>query len=214
MCTRYYVEMSPELMPYIEAADQAPLRQKMADRLGKNFKGTGEIRPTDMAAVIAPSVSGRRTAFPMIWGYHIPGMARPIVNARVETAKEKPTFAADWKRHRCIIPASYYFEWEHIKEPDGKIKTGGKYAIRPRGDTVTFLAGLYRLEEKRGFRYPVFTVLTREPDPALAKIHDRMPVILPEEAIDDWIRPDGDPEKIAGAALTDMIAEKTPLPAS
>lgn len=145
------------------------------------------------------------TAFPMIWGYHIPGVNRPVVNARVESVKEKPSFAADWRRHRCIVPASYYFEWEHIKRPDGKIKTGDKYAIRPKDTSVTFLAGLYRIEQESGFRYPVFTVLTREPSPELLRIHDRMPVILPGDAIGDWINPDADPDTIAREALTDMI---------
>lgn len=203
MCTRYYVEMSPELRPYIEAAGSSPLKIKMVSRLGKEYKGSGEIRPTDMAAVIAPSAFGERAAFPMIWGYHIPGIQRPVVNARAESAKDKPSFSADWRRHRCIIPASYYFEWEHIKRPDGRVKTGDKYAIRPKGPAMTCLAGLYRIEEERDLKYPVFTILTREPGEALSHIHNRMPVILPEDRIDDWINPDADPEKIIRAALTD-----------
>ena len=208
MCTRYYVELSPELRPYIEAAGNTPLRKKMVSKLGKEYKGTGEIRPTDMAAVIAPGRSGNKTAFPMVWGYHIPGINHPVVNARVESAKDKPSFSADWLRHRCIIPASYYFEWEHIIRPDGKVKTGDKYAIQPRNSTVTFFAGLYRIEEERDLKYPVFTVLTREPSTELAKIHNRMPLILPEAAADDWIRPDSDPNELVEEALTDMVMEK------
>lgn len=209
MCTRYYVEMSPELRPYVDAAGGSRLKSQMVSKLGKEFKTSGEIRPTDMAAVIAPGASGSKTLFPMVWGYHIPGISHPVVNARVESAKDKPSFSADWLRHRCIIPASYYFEWEHIHRPDGRVKTGQKYAIQPRGSKVTYLAGLYRIEEERDFKYPVFTVLTREPGEALAKIHNRMPVILPEEAIDDWIRPNADPDEIVEHALTDMILEKT-----
>lgn len=202
------MELSPELRPYVETANRTPLRQKMVSKLGKEFKTSGEIRPTDMTAVIAPNASGGRTAFPMVWGYHIKGIDRPVVNARVESAKDKSSFSDDWRRHRCIIPASYYFEWEHFKRPDGKIKTGQKFAIQPKGATVTYLAGLYRIEEERDLKYPVFTVLTREPSTELAKIHNRMPVILPGDAIDDWIKPDADPEKIVAEALTDMVMEK------
>lgn len=204
MCTRYYVELSPELRPYVEAASRTPLKAKMVSVLGKKFKAEGEIRPTDMAAVIAPGRDGKKAVFPMVWGYHIIGIDRPVVNARVESAKEKTSFAVDWTRHRCIVPASYYFEWEHIKRPDGSVKTGQKYAIQPRNATVTYLAGLYRIEEARGLRYPVFTVLTKEPGEILSKIHNRMPVILPEDAIGDWIKPDADPGRIVSEALADM----------
>lgn len=208
MCTRYYVELSPELRPYVEIANRSPLRSKMVTKLGKPFKESGEIHVADMTTVVAPGARGRKTAFPMVWGYHIPGIDRPVVNARVETAKEKSSFTEDWYRHRCIVLASYYFEWEHIRRPDGKVRTGQKYAIQPRGSTVTYLAGLYRIEEERGLKYPVFTVLTREPGEAVKKLHDRMPVVLPEEVVDDWIRPESNPEKIAENAITDMVVEK------
>ena len=204
MCTRYYVELSPELRPYVEAASRTPLKAKMVSVLGKKFKAEGEIRPTDMATVIATGRDGKKAVFPMVWGYHITGIDRPVVNARVESAQDKPSFAIDWARHRCIVPASYYFEWEHIKRPDGAVKTGQKYAIQPRNATVTYLAGLYRIEEERGLRYPVFTVLTKEPGEILSKIHNRMPVILPKDAIGDWIKPDADPGRIVSEALTDM----------
>lgn len=208
MCTRYYVELSSELRPYVEMAKRSPLRQRMVTKLGKPFKESGEIHVTDMTTVLAPGVSGGKAAFPMVWGYHIPGIRRPVVNARVETAKEKQSFAADWHRHRCIVIASCYFEWEHIQRPDGKVVTGDKYAIQPRSASMTCLAGLYRIEEERGLKYPVFTILTRTPSEALMKIHDRMPVVLPQEAVDDWIRPDSNPDQIVNASITDMVVEK------
>lgn len=202
------MELSPELRPYVEKAKSSPLKTKMVSKLGKEFKEQGEIRPTDMTTVIAPSATGGKTVFPMVWGYHIDGIPHPVVNARVESAKDKKSFSTDWQKHRCIIPASYYFEWEHIKRPDGKVKTGQKYAIQPKGADVTWLAGLYRIEEERGLYYPVFTVLTKAPTEQLARIHDRMPVILPEDAIHDWIRPDANPDEIVKASLTDMVMEK------
>ena len=209
MCTRYYVELSPELRPYVERAKHSRLNTRMVSSLGKEFRENGEIRPTDMVTVIAPSATGGKTAFPMVWGYHIPGVDWPVVNARAESAKEKKSFAEDWRKHRCIIPASYYFEWEHLKRPDGKVKTGQKYAIQPKGSSVTWIAGLYRMEEKNGLHYPVFTVLTREPSAELRKLHNRMPVILPESVIDDWLLPGSNPEEIINNTLTDMVIETT-----
>lgn len=208
MCTRYYVEMSPELRPYIEAAEKSPLKDRMVRALGKPFRGEGEIRPTDMTTVIAPGRSGTRSVFPMVWGYHIPGLDRPVVNARSETAPEKRSFAEDWEHHRCIIPASWYFEWEHLRQPDGRILRGDKYAIQPRGSGCVYLAGLYRIEKERGLSYPVFTILTGNPGPELLRIHDRMPLVLPASAIDDWISPGSNPAEIAALALTDMVFDR------
>lgn len=129
-----------------------------------------------------------------------------IVNARLETASEKPTFREAWKSHRCIVPASWYYEWEHYQTSDGKTKTGEKYLIQPRGATVTWLCGLYRIEGE----LPVFTILTREPSAELRELHDRMPLMLPREAIGEWVRPDTRPETLLPYALTDMAFEKVP----
>lgn len=72
MCTRYYVEMSPQLRPYVEIAAHSVLKQRMVTVLGKPFKATGEIRVTDMTTVIAPGAKGGKTAFPMVWGVSCP----------------------------------------------------------------------------------------------------------------------------------------------
>ena len=123
MCTRYYVELSPELRPYIEAASRSRLKESMVTKLGRAFKFSGEIRPTDIAAVIAPGPGGEKSVYPMVWGYHVPGIDHPIVNARLESVGEKKTFSVDWRKHRCIIPASYYF--------DGSISGSRMGANRP-----------------------------------------------------------------------------------
>ncbi len=202
------MEMSPLLRPIVEKAKASALTERMRDRLGKSFKTEGEIRPTDMVPVIAPDRSGNRAVFPMVWGYTIPGLNRPVVNARVETAPDKPVWRDGWLSHRCVIPASYYFEWEHIPAANGRMKAGGKYMIQPRGYETTYLAGLYRLEEFRDLHYPVFTVLTTEPTEELRKLHDRMPLILPPSLIDDWIRPDAKAEQLAQYAVTDLLVER------
>lgn len=126
------------------------------------------------------------------------------MNARAETAASKPTFRESWERRRCIVPASWYFEWEHLKGNDGRTKTGDKYMIQPKGSEMTWLCGLYRIEEG----LPVFVVLTREPGEEIRFIHDRIPLILSKERIDDWIRPDGKPEELLSFALTEMMFEK------
>ena len=76
--------------------------------------------------------------------------------------------------------------------------------IQPKGDTMTWLCGLYRIEEG----LPVFVILTREPGEEIRFIHDRMPLILPGTCVADWIRPDTDPKELLPLALTDMVYEK------
>jgi putative SOS response-associated peptidase YedK len=207
MCTRYFVELSPELRPIIEAARRSPLAGKMVHHLGRPVAREGEVRPTDISAVIATSSRGTPGYFPMVWGFTSPATGAPLVNCRVETAGSKPMWKESWQRRRCIVPASWYYEWEHFVSPSGVKKTGDKYAIQPAGSAVTWLAGLYRLEDG----YPHFTVLTRTPSTELSRIHDRMPVILPYDSIQTWIDPAASAETVkalADSALTEMIFEK------
>ena len=205
MCTRYFVKnMTPELKEIIEQVDVSPLSKRFINA-GNIIKKEGEIRPTDVVPVLAPNPLGNRAVYPMKWGYTNQYRGGSLLlNARSETAFEKPTFKEDWLKHRCIIPASYYFEWEHLKRSDGKIVTGDRYIIQPKDESVTWLCGLYHIEND----FPTFVILTREPGEEIAFIHDRMPLILPTELVPEWIKPGNRPEDIVKEALVDMIAEK------
>ena len=104
----------PELRPIIEEANRSALKERIVNKLGRPMVTEGEVRPTNIVPVIAPNRSGARTVFPMVWGFTLPRSSSPMVNARMETASTKPTFKESWERRRCIVPASYYFEWEHL----------------------------------------------------------------------------------------------------
>ena len=209
MCYRYYMELSPELRPIIEEANRSALKDRIVNKLGRPMITEGEVRPTNIVPVIAPDRSGARSVFPMVWGFTLPRSSSPVFNARVETAGIKPTFKESWERRRCIIPASYYFEWEHLTNAaTGRTKSGDKYMLQPKGSSITWLAGLYRIEEMSGIRVPVFTILTREPGEEIRFIHDRMPVILPGDDIEKWIDPYSKPDALMKDALTEMMFEK------
>ena len=204
MCTRFYIEKeNAELQDIISAAERSALTRRFIVKLAKPLLTSGEIRPTDLVPVIALNQKGAKAVFPMKWGFSLPKSSSPVVNARVETASEKPLFKDHWTRHRCIIPASYYFEWEHFTTPTGKTNTGRKYLIQPAGASVTYLCGLYRFEDE----LPVFTILTREPNEDLKQLHDRMPLILPSDKVDEWINISSDPKDLLPSALSDMIFE-------
>lgn len=180
MCGRYYlpdIDLSPDLAQIVERMNRGALPE--------GFKASGEIFPSDIVPVLANSRRQTIQAFPMRWGYSLAG-GRPLINARVETAADKPLFQDGMAQRRCLIPFGHYFEWE--KRQGGKVK----YAIRPQGDRLMYLAGIYRLEKKADTVFPAFTVLTRAAAPGIAFIHDRMPVILSGEWIEPWLQPGQD----------------------
>ena len=199
MCCRYWADESPEIREIVEEMNRSPLVEKWHKTTG--ITTYGEIRPTNVVPVIASNRSGEKSVFPMKWGYTGRTL---LMNARTETAPEKATFRDAWASHRCIVPASWYFEWEHILGNDGKKRTGDKYLIQPKGSSMTWLCGLYRIEDG----LPVFVILTREPGEEIRFIHDRMPLIMPGDCVDEWIRPDAKQEELVDAALTEMVYEK------
>lgn len=185
MCGRFYVPEDSEI---------AMLRKVMENLKSRNVTiKTGEVSPGDVAAVIASNRELKPQPFGMLWGYHLPN-GKLLFNARSETAAQKPIFADGMEHRRCAIPAAHYFEWQ--KAEAGKTK----YAIAPRESHGMLLAGIYRFENNK----PVFTILTRSPSEDIAMIHDRMPVILPQEALADWLNPRYRSDEILCSAMVNL----------
>ena len=208
MCTRFYVEPA-SYQSLITRAQRIQLANDIMVKLGKPLTMCGEMRPTEVAAVLAPNKDGKMAVFPMLWGFSHEATDAPVVNCRLETPSQKEMWKDSWFRRRCVIPCSWYFEWEHFRSPDGKrSKVGDKYLIQPKGAESTLLAGLYRIEERKGLQVPVFSVLTRDAIGDLRSIHDRMPLILRREDIADWVRPDGNPQEISKKAVSEVVFEK------
>lgn len=107
MCTRFYIEKeNAELQDIMEAAIRSALTMRFLKKMAKPLLTSGEIRPTDLVPVIASNQKGKRSVFPMKWGFSLPKTSSLVVNARVETVSEKPLFSEHWHKHRCIVPAS------------------------------------------------------------------------------------------------------------
>lgn len=204
VCTRFYIDENERLFaPVIAMAKRQKLARIFLDK-GSPLIAGGEVKPTNVVPVVAPDPAGNKSVYPMKWGFTDSEHGKLIINARQESASYKPTFKELWKGHRCVIPASYYIEWQHYTTPSGRRVTGDKYAIQPVDSQVTWMCGLYRIEEG----IPVFVVLTREPDSTTRDIHDRMPVIIPAERIVEWITPSNNPDEVMQSCLTSMIVEK------
>ena len=179
---------------------------KIAEYFGATFDGEtlGEnynVAPTnDIYAVVAgPDGTPRLEVFH--WGL-IPVWAKErkigakMINARAETLAEKPAYKGVFKKNRCIIPMDGFYEWK-AGEPGGPLTKAGKPAKIPQfihrldGEPLA-VAGLWSMwrDKAAGPDAPWLhscTVVTTQANDTMAKIHDRMPVILPASAWPTWL---------------------------
>ena len=166
--------------------------------LSKEF-GVSSIPPLSSRYNIAPSQpgvavrtvaagSGREFAL-LRWGLipswsKDPAIGNRLINARAETAQEKPSFRNAFKRHRCLIPTNGFYEWQRLER--GK----QPYFVRMRDDRLFAFAGLWdRWESPDKGVIETCTILTTAANAVLAPIHDRMPVILPPAEYARWLDP-------------------------
>lgn len=129
-----------------------------------------------------------RRALLVRWGL-IPGWAKDpkdlplLINARSETAAEKPAFRAAMRHRRTLVPASGFYEWKR----DGS-KKSQPYFIRPRGGGLMAFGGLMETyAEPGGSEIDTGAILTTAANSAIAAIHDRMPVIIRPEDFARWL---------------------------
>ncbi len=106
------------------------------------------------------------------------------INARSETLEKRPAFRDAFKKRRCAVPADGFFEWTGPKEQRQPI-----WFHRPDGGLLLF-AGLYESWQPAPDEWePTFTIITTDANATLVPVHNRMPVILPDEVVDDWLHP-------------------------
>lgn len=145
------------------------------------------VAPSQPVAVIPND--GRKTLDHYVWGL-IPSWAKDpsignrMINARAETAAEKPSFRSAFRHRRCLIPADGFYEWQKIPGEKRKIPL----YIRLKSGRPFFFAGLWESwDSPDGANILSCTILTTEPNEMMGPIHNRMPVILPPEAYELWL---------------------------
>lgn len=153
------------------------------------------IAPTQMVPVVLND--GRRRIELVRWGLiphwaDDPSIGNRLINARSETVAEKPAFRDAFRRRRCIILVDGFYEWR--REPGGRRKTP-IYIKLKNGDPFAF-AGLWaEWKSPQGETIRSCTIITCDSNELLARVHHRMPVIIPREAFDLWLDPEPqDPE--------------------
>jgi putative SOS response-associated peptidase YedK len=178
MCGRYNLRATPaEIQEFFNVlrmpAEQGRLRYNIA--------------PTQFVPIIRQTDDGRECVMAR-WGL-IPSWAKDrtignrLINARVETVAEKPSFRGAMKhRRRCLVPTTGYYEWKML---DTKVKQ--PYHIRMTGNRPFAFAGLWESWEKGEKPVESFTIITVSANPSLVSLHDRMPVILPPDVYAVWL---------------------------
>lgn len=151
------------------------------------------IAPTDPVAVVRQGARGRELAW-MQWGLvpawaNDPRIGTRLINARCETVAEKPAFRAAFRRRRCLVPTSGFYEWS------GPKNARQPYFIHFKHQPVAF-AGLWETWERPEGFLETFTILTTHPNETVARLHDRMPVVLREEDFESWLRTEGPVERL------------------
>lgn len=148
------------------------------------------IAPTQpVAAVRFNRDKGSRELVHFYWGLipswsKEPDIGSRMINARSETAAEKPSFRTAFKYRRCLIPADGFYEWQKVN--------GGKQPVRiqMKDERPFAIAGLWEhWQSPDGSEIESCTLLTTTPNNLLKSVHNRMPVILAPEDYELWLDP-------------------------
>jgi putative SOS response-associated peptidase YedK len=186
MCGRFLLATPASTVAEVFDLDEVPILQPRYN-----------IAPGQPVAIVrhVPS-STRRELTHVLWGMipswsRDPASAGRPINARAETAADKPTFRAAFRRRRCLVPADGFYEWKPL---GGRRKQPFVFRLG-NGEPFAF-AGLWEVwEGPQGEVLETGCILTTEANDLVRPVHDRMPVILPVGAHAAWLGPNrGRPE--------------------
>ncbi len=200
MCGRYKIE---DRIPDERLTELVFQALRIADRMKVTMKISGEIRPMDVAPVLAPSSRNRSLgAFPMQWGFTHPKRGMLVFNTRMETAQEREMFAGSVNDRRCLIPASCYYEWKKID-----LKKKERYTFETEDGSPMLMAGLY-IRTSDQLRLPCFTILTQDAEKSIRDLHPRMPVLVPYSRAEEWLSPDTDFHAMIDSLRVPVVANQ------
>lgn len=203
MCGRFTVKMTwAEIVALYGLTMPAPPH---------NMPPRYNICPTDPVDVVREH-DGQRDLVQMRWGLVPRWWSKPLkdlrastFNARAETVETKPFFRDAFRRNRCLIPMSGYYEWQNT--PSGKQPW---YYTALDGSALT-AAGIWDSWRNAETGQPLLscTMIVTEPNPIAAEIHDRMPVLLTPEQFEPWLSGKVGVEYLKPAA--DDLLQKWPV---
>jgi putative SOS response-associated peptidase YedK len=197
MCGRFTLKARPEVLAEHFVLTEVP-----------GVMPRYNIAPTQAVAVVrAGSEGSRRELSPLRWGL-IPSWAddpligNRMINARAETAAQKPAYRSAFRLRRCLVLADGFFEWANTngaKQPHYfQLKDGGPFAF----------AGLWERWAKGEEPIESCTLLTTEANEVVSPVHQRMPVLLEPEDYGRWLDPQRRRPEEVSAILRPFPAER------
>ncbi len=167
-----------------------------------NLQPSYNICPTDPVDVLLPQESGGLDFVRLRWGLVPYWWSKPLkqvpatFNARSDTVATKPMFRDAFKRRRCVIPMSGFYEWRQMA--DGK----QPFFISADEAPMLSVAGLWDNWKNRetGETIRSCTMIVSEANPFMSEIHDRMPVFLGQETLHPWLEGNADTETLLPAS--------------
>ncbi|KQT93118.1 hypothetical protein ASG60_06860 [Methylobacterium sp. Leaf469] len=192
MCGRYFALQSPELYRRFYGYAEQP-----------NFPARYNIAPTQPVPIVHVE-NGSRHFRLVRWGLWPSWLKDPkdfplVINARVETMTEKPTFRGALRHRRCVFLADGFYEWR--REGTGKTATRTPFMIRRADGAPMALAGLWEnWLGADGSEIDTAAIVTTGANGLMAAVHDRMPAILSRDQVEPWLDTRG-VEPASAAAL-------------
>ena len=179
MCGRFALTVDPANLQ--DAFPEFTFSGQLAPRFN--------IAPTQPVLVIPNDGAGRADFF--VWGL-IPSWAKDpsigarMINARAETLAEKPSFRSAYRYRRCLILADGFFEWQAQVGSKAKVP----HYIRLKSGRPFAFAGLWEdWHAPDGSQVKSATIITTQPNELIARLHNRMPIILPPDTYARWLEP-------------------------
>ncbi|OYW56468.1 MAG: DUF159 family protein [Hyphomicrobium sp. 32-62-53] len=196
MCSRYSLTAPPEAV-----------RAYFATGNALEFPARYNIAPTQPVLIVRRTLSGEREQYLVRWGL-IPSWVKDprdfttIINARSETAAEKPSFRGAMRHRRCLVPATGFYEWT------GKPGAKQPHLFRPRDGGLIAMAGLAEhWVGADGSELETMAILTTSANTTMEPFHDRMPVIITPDHFDAWLDCTSGTSKFAESLLAPAPAD-------
>jgi putative SOS response-associated peptidase YedK len=154
-----------------------------------DFAPNADVRPTTTNPVVlirddVRCIELRRWGFVPSWVNDPKAISNPF-NAVSETAPDKPFFRTAFRKRRCIVPADAFFEWQVVPGAKRKVKVR---IARADGELLS-LGGLHEYWRQGDQVIASYAILTTAPNDLMAPIHTRMPVVIGDAQIDEWLAP-------------------------
>lgn len=187
MCGRYTFDLT---FGDIVSLYRLTLPDEPPERLKPNYN----VAPTQVMPIIRPAGNGRELVMAG-WGLipfwmkaeNLARQAYSTINARADRIQTAPTYREPFKKRRCLVPATGWYEWQKVNA-----KTKRPYHFQPKASPMAF-AGVYDVWNGDGGKsITSFAIVTTDAAPSTCAYHDRMPVVLEESQFEDWMR--GPPE--------------------